>query len=261
MNLSGYFRDTPDGQGPVLVMLHPFPLTHEVWMPLAQELADTHCAVFAPDMRGYDGAFTPPPEEWSVPAMAADVLESLDALGITERPLILMGCSMGGYIIFELWRFCPERIRQIYIINSRANADTDAARAVRAATRARLDAEGSYFLISAQPELLMSKASAAKPELVKRLLVMGSMIPRDALNGTLIALGSRPDSTSTLGTITVPTVVTVGSEDVVSPPEVARAMTAAIPTARLFEFPGVGHLPMIEAPEEFSRIVRETLLV
>lgn len=263
MKLNGYFHRTATApkDAPVLVMLHPFPARHTIWQPIINELADLPLIIFAPDMRGYDGAPTPPAAEWSIAAMAKDVLETLAAHGVARnQELILMGSSMGGYINFELWRTCPDRIRQIYLLNTRANPDTPQQRANRAAIIERLAAECSEFFIATQPQMLMSEYSRENnPQLATQLIDMARTIPVAALQGTLHALATRPDSTPTLATITVPTIITVGTADTVTPPEVARAMLGGIFGSDLYELGDLGHLPMHESPDTLVKIIRETV--
>ena len=264
MQLSGYYKDAvaANANTPLLLMIHPFPMTHKIWLPLIERLSNVPVGMYAPDMRGYDGAPVPLAEEWSIAAMVGDILESLDALRVQRgRPLIVMGSSMGGYMAFEFWRTCPDRIGQIYIVNSRANADTDAVRANRTATRARLDSEGPAFLIDAQPKNLLGALAQADAAVLQFVLDMGRSVPLAALHGTLHALGGRVDSTPTLATIEVPVVITSGTDDVLSPPAVAAAMAARVCGADLYELTGVGHLPMIEAPDVFAKIVRESLIL
>lgn len=68
---------------------------------------------------------------------------------------------------------------------------------------------------------------------------------------------SRPDSTPTLATISVPTLVLVGEEDALTPVKDSRAMADAIPGAKLEVIPAAGHLSNIERPAAFTRVLRD----
>jgi pimeloyl-ACP methyl ester carboxylesterase len=83
--------------------------------------------------------------------------------------------------------------------------------------------------------------------------------PAAGLIGALQAMAERPDRTELLPRIQVPTLVIVGEEDEVTPPEVARQMAEAIPNARLVVLPSAGHLANVEAPEAFNEAVRTFL--
>jgi pimeloyl-ACP methyl ester carboxylesterase len=72
----------------------------------------------------------------------------------------------------------------------------------------------------------------------------------------------RHDSTGLLPTLVgLPTLVVVGEEDVLTPPEAARRMATLIPGARLVVIPGAGHVPPLERPSETTAEIREFLRV
>src|SRR5262249_39589621 len=98
----------------------------------------------------------------------------------------------------------------------------------------------------------------AEPAVVTRVLAMCERRV-ESLIGALAALRDRLDRRALLPGIGCPTLVVVGSEDTVTPPEESRAMAAAIPNARLIEIPRAGHLSNLEAPSEFNRAVAEFL--
>jgi pimeloyl-ACP methyl ester carboxylesterase len=63
----------------------------------------------------------------------------------------------------------------------------------------------------------------------------------------------RRDHTAILPTITVPSLIIVGSEDFFTPIPIARLMSDNIPGAQFAVIAGAGHLPNMEAPDEFNR--------
>jgi pimeloyl-ACP methyl ester carboxylesterase len=70
-------------------------------------------------------------------------------------------------------------------------------------------------------------------------------------------MAARPDSFETLRAVRVPTLVIVGAEDTLSPPEDAQAMAETVTGARLEILPRAGHLTALERPEEFNAAVLE----
>jgi pimeloyl-ACP methyl ester carboxylesterase len=64
----------------------------------------------------------------------------------------------------------------------------------------------------------------------------------------LAAMRDRPDQTPRLGSIATPTLIIVGAGDVITPPDVARAMAAALPHATVRVIPGAGHMAAMEQP-------------
>jgi pimeloyl-ACP methyl ester carboxylesterase len=73
------------------------------------------------------------------------------------------------------------------------------------------------------------------------------------------AIMARPDARPLLARIEAPTLVLVGAEDQITPPEVAREMAGRIPGASLVVVPGAGHLSTIEEPEPVSRALADWL--
>jgi pimeloyl-ACP methyl ester carboxylesterase len=62
-----------------------------------------------------------------------------------------------------------------------------------------------------------------------------------------------------LGGIAVPTLVAVGEQDILTPPELAEEMAAAIPGAELARIPMAGHLPTMEQPDIVNGLLRQWL--
>src|SRR6266478_10060432 len=83
------------GDGPPLVLLHPFPANHELWLPAAQQLASRY-RVILPDLRGHgDSGVGEGPA--TMEKHAADIARVMDDAAIGRAPLI--GVSIGGYAL------------------------------------------------------------------------------------------------------------------------------------------------------------------
>src|ERR1700677_2636062 len=116
------FRET--GAGMPVVFLHPTPLDHDYWRPLIEGLGGIRAIV--PDLRGHGqselgsdlpvGGFTRVPDApvVTMAQLAADVLALLDHLEIPEA--VFAGCSIGGYVLLELWRQAQKRKRGLVFI-------------------------------------------------------------------------------------------------------------------------------------------------
>jgi 3-oxoadipate enol-lactonase len=221
-----------------LLLLHAFPLDARMWEPLRGALGGGD--VVAPTLPGPELDDTL--ERWAA-RLLADV----------EGDLVPIGCSMGGYLAFELWRRAPERIRGLVLADTKAGADGPEARAGREASIRVLRDEGfEAFWAGLAPKLF---AAAVAPDVVARARSLASEQPVDALVATLRALRDRSDSNATLATIDVPVLVLVGEEDVLTPPDESERIAAGVASARLVRIPGAGHLSPLEAPEAFAAAV------
>jgi 3-oxoadipate enol-lactonase len=157
---------------------------------------------------------------------------------------------MGGYLTFELWRQAPKRIPALVLADTRANADDEKARAAREETIRTLRERGfDAFWESLEPKLC---GHAAAEEVIARARSVASDQPVESLVATVEALRDRADSTSTLADIGVPTLVLVGEEDALTPPEAAKEIFAGVVNGRFAQIPGAGHLTPLERPNEFN---------
>src|ERR1700730_14575281 len=88
------------GSGPPVVLLHPFPVTHDFWKPAAQILISRYRLIL-PDLRGHGDS-----DVGEGPAImqkqAEDLARVLDDAEVGRAPFA--GVSIGGYVLFEFWR-------------------------------------------------------------------------------------------------------------------------------------------------------------
>lgn len=241
------------GSGPALLFLHAFPLGLTMWDDQARGLADA-ARVLRFDARGFggsslgDGAL-------SMDRIADDAASLLDHLGVDKA--VVAGCSMGGYACFALWRRHPDRVRALILQDTKAGPDAPEARAARATLSERVIAEGAGAAAEAfLPRLLGATTQRERPVIAARVraLILGNR-PR-GIADALLGLGARADSTATMATIHVPTLVVCGEEDVITPPAEAEAMARAIPGARLALIPRAGHLANLENPAAYDDALR-----
>jgi pimeloyl-ACP methyl ester carboxylesterase len=244
------------GDGPALLLLHAFPLGLFMWEAQAEALAASQ-RVIRFDARGFGGS-DPGQGPLTMERIADDGALLLDHLGVAKA--VVGGCSMGGYAAFAFVRRHPQRLAGLFLQDTRAGADTDEAKAGRAALVAKVLAEGASAAVSAfLPKLLGGTTQREQLALVaglrERILATSPQAIADALHG----LAARADSHPTLAEVRVPTLVLVGAEDVLTPPAESEAMAAAIAGARLEVVPRAGHLANLERPEAVNAALRAFL--
>ncbi|HUF28496.1 MAG TPA: alpha/beta fold hydrolase [Gemmatimonadaceae bacterium] len=243
------------GTGMPVLFLHPFPLDRSYWAPQLAALV-TRCRCIAPDSRGFgDTAATPP---YSMDRYAADAVALLDRLEIDRA--VVAGLSIGGYVAFALWRNHPERIRALVLADTRAGADGDEAREKRRALIALARDRGTAAVADAQlPGLVGKRTREKQPDVIEALRHSIERASVAGITGALEAMMARPDSTPTLATITVPTLIVVGEDDALTPPKEARAMHESIPRSRLEILAGAGHASSFERAAAFNHVLGEFL--
>ena len=243
------------GTGVPVVFVHGFPHDRTLWTPQLQGLT-VQARCFAVDLRGFGETTATPP--YSVDQYADDLAGFMDVLHI-ERAVIA-GLSMGGYVAFAMWRRHAHRVRGLVLANTKAGADTNEAREKRKANMTVAREQGSGAIADAMITGMLGKTTRSKrPDIVNTVHRMMSAASVDGVVGALQAMMDRPDSTGTLATIDVPTVVVTGDEDAIIPIEEARVLHAGIRGSSLEVIAGAGHLSNLERPAAFNHILSEFL--
>jgi 3-oxoadipate enol-lactonase len=188
---------------------------------------------------------------------ADDLAALLDSLEISE-PVLYVGLSMGGYTAFELWRRHAGRVRAMVLADTKATHDDAARQAYREEMARRAEEVGS-----SAPSLELMW-----PQLCSPTLDLGSEVPQRlksimadqsarAIADGQRGMALRQDSVPLLARMTIPTLVIVGEDDLLTPPDESRLMARELPNAALHVIEGAGHMSNMEAPEEFTRVVLE----
>jgi len=241
------------GGGPPVVFLHAFPLDRTMWAPQRSTLADA-CRCLTIDVRGFGESDAVAP--FTVDRYADDIVCVLDNAGVDRATIV--GLSMGGYVAFALWRRWPARVRALVLADTRAGADSAETRERRRELIGLARSKGVSSVVDRQIVGLLGKTTRERrPQVEAQARAIAESATVDGVVGALEALLGRPDSTPSLSTITVPTLVIVGDEDVITPPKEARAMHQQIHGSRLEVVAGAGHLSNLERPAAFNAVLAE----
>lgn len=244
------------GSGPPVVLLHPFPVNREFWLPISQFLS-TRYRLIMPDMRGQgDSSLGEGPA--TMQKHSADVARVMNAAGIDRAPLI--GVSIGGYVIFEFWRQFRDRVSALVLCNTKAGADTPEARAGRLQAAADVLQRGAEpFFEGMLQKVLGETTRHTRPDLVDgSLRMMRKMSPEDVA-GVQRGMAERPDSILTAKNINVPTLIVTGDEDRLTGLPEAEVMKQSIRGSEMRVIAKAGHYSPWEQPEEVGKLLRQFL--
>jgi 3-oxoadipate enol-lactonase len=258
------------GEGVPLLLLHAFPLSQRMWRPQLAGLAGD-CRLLAPDLPGFGAGGAAgggggvgggaPPAVCRMEEMAAAAVDLLDALGLAAA--VVCGLSMGGYAALALYELFPDRVRGLVLADTRAGADDDAGRRRRLELALALEGGEPQALAalagSLVPRLVSPRTLTARPELVAWLRQEIAAAPAAGVAAAQRGMAERPDRTSLLPRIAVPTLVVVGEDDAITPPAESLVLRDRIPGARLVTIAGAGHLSSLEQPEAFNGALRDFL--
>lgn len=241
------------GSGPAVILLHGFPLCRVMWQPQVKALSTAGYRVIAPDLRGF-GRSALPLGPVTMDGYADDVIALMNEMGLGRA--VVVGMSMGGYVLFNLLERYPKRLAGAVFALTRAAADDEAGKLRRSAL-AKAVAEGQpQVVVDAFREILFApQTPASEPELVARVGKWMEATAPEGLIGGLLAMRERRDATALLSKISkiaVPSLVIGAELDRAVPVEHSRAIAAGIPGAYLSVLPGVGHMANLEAPDAFN---------
>ena len=198
-----------------------------------------------------------PPGPYSMRQLAEDALCVLDRLGI-ERTLV-MGLSMGGMIAQELALMAPERIMALALGCTHHGGDrrVGPSREVMAVLLGNEGLTQEQIVQKNLPIFLSRRFLEEQPEqvdLYRRAQLSTELQPDFAFQAQLAAIVGF-DSSDRLGSLTVPTLIVTGTEDLLVPRENARLLASAIPFSELVEIPGAGHALHAECRDLLNDLV------
>jgi len=167
---------------------------------------------------------------------------------------------MGGYIVFELLRRYPDRVRAVVLCNTKAAADTAEARRGRDALAARAQNAGMAAVATELVDRVLAHVTLEqRPDVVREVTEMILRQPVPGIVGALRALRERPDSTPLLATIRIPVLVIAGDDDQIAPAAGMEEMARSIPGAQFVLIRDAGHLAPLEQPRAFNDALNEFL--
>jgi 3-oxoadipate enol-lactonase len=248
-----YYEWHGAGTGPPLVLVMGLSGDVTAWgLQLAAFAPGRRCLLF--DTRGA-GRSDAPDAPYTTRDMAVDLWALCDHLDV--RRAHLLGVSMGGAIAQEAALAAPDRVASLQLHCTWAGPDAylRAVVASFAAMRAALDREA--FIRALTPWTFTAECHARRPEFIELVVQRGLGHPHpQPLHGYLRQAEAviRHDARQRLPALAVPTLVTVASEDILTPPRLARELAGLIPSARLQVLAGGGHGYFWETPAEFNAV-------
>lgn len=240
------------GSGAPVVLLHPFPVHHEFWLPVIQSLA-TKYRLILPDLRGH-GQSRSGEGPATMDRHARDIARIMDCAEIGRAAFA--GASIGGYALFECWKQFRGRVAALVLCNTKAQADTPETRSGRLQAAADVLEKGTEpFFESMVPKVMGKTTRETRPDLVEGALRMMREMNAKDVAAVQIGMADRPDSVAVLSTINVPTMVVTGGEDLVTGVAEATLMHEKIPGSDMKVIPRAGHYSPWEQPSEVGALL------
>ena len=244
------------GNGPLVVFLHGIGGNRTNWYEQLDQFGDRFCAVTW-DARGY-GNSDDPPQTLKFSDYADDLNRLLDHLKADRAHLV--GLSMGGMIIQDFYARYANRVATLSLVDTSVGIGVAPEEVKRDFLARRLEPlEKGLTPTDIAPGVVEVLAGKSAPEAIRaKLRASISALRVEPYKQALHAIVTT-DFRAVLAKITVPTLVIVGDEDVVTPPPASDFLVANIPGAALVTIPQAGHLTNIEKPEAFKAALRPFL--
>lgn len=246
------------GAGEPLVLISGFGADHVGWTPVLDAFAK-HYQVILLNNRG-SGQTDAPIGPYSIVQMAKDTAALCDFLSIKQAHFI--GNSMGGYIVQQLAHDYPALTKSIVISNSSLYTES--------VFHYYLAAQLELMKSNAAPETLMramctwifSYHYLSQPGKYDELIQWGKSNPYPftiaGYEGQFAALKNF-DSREWANRIAAPTLVLASDHDIILCPVLSKKIVSAIKHAEFYCFETCGHIPHIEKPHEYVRVVQNFL--
>ncbi|MGH9615425.1 MAG: alpha/beta fold hydrolase [Acidobacteriaceae bacterium] len=241
------------GAGPDVVLLHPTPVHHAFWIPVAERLADRYRLTLI-DLRGH-GKSTAGTGTITMAKLAEDTHALLQALNITRAAFV--GCSIGSYALYEYWRRFPREMAALVFACGKPQPDSNASRTARQEAMQAAQQPGGLakFFDRTADTLVGPTARRDHPEVRAVARDMMNSVTLESMLAVQQGLMERPDSVPTLHTIVAPVCAIAAGEDQGSTPAEMRVIAERAPDAEFHVLPDAGHYAPLEQPQKIADLI------
>lgn len=243
------------GCGETIVFIHGHPFNRSMWDYQVSHFKNDYRLIL-PDLRGYGQTDISYPKVM-LDEMALDIAYLLEELNIEQA--VFCGLSMGGQILLDFYRLFPEKVKAIIIADSDARAETPESYDKRLSLAESIIKDGMKKHTNETIHQYIAGTSKQNQAMYNHLYEMMTATRPEGAAAAHRGRADRRDHTSILPTIKIPALIIVGSEDYFTPLPVAQIMSDLIPHATLICIHHSGHLPNMEAPEQFNKAIEAFL--
>jgi pimeloyl-ACP methyl ester carboxylesterase len=236
--------------GEPVVLVHGFGGDKDNWTLYAPYLTP-HCRVVCPDLPGFGENDRSMDRDYGMQAQARRLSEFLDALGI-ER-CHLAGNSMGGFIALRFALDFPERVASLTLLDNAGVAGTGLSELQRSIQQGSNPLELKTLADVDRLLAFVYRKPPVMPRQFKRVLLDDALANAQVLDKvfwTLAREGIEGVLNARLGEVQAPTLIVWGRHDQLIDVSVVDELRRGIANSVAVIFEHVGHVPMLEAPQE-----------
>lgn len=231
-----------------IIFIHGFGATSIVWKNQVKFLSD-NATIIATDLRGWGYSSKPKGNRYRIRDHMNDITNLVSSLGLDK--FVLAGSSMGGLLALSYYFQYRNKVKALLLVGTRARARKDLGKLIQ---RARSSEYKKIIKETALSSFSGNSRKAAQSQVLRSAM----RATRECVLHTLEAFRNF-DLTDRITQIDVPTMIIFGREDNITPIDEALYLNRKIENSVLELINHSGHLPMVERPVEFNRIIRHFL--
>lgn len=247
------------GKGEPLLLIPGFSMTMDIWDPVTLYKLSSNHTIIIFDNRGL-GKTTVGTKTWSIEQFANDTAGLIDALGI-KKPVDILGTSWGGYIAQELTLMHPQKVNKLILYGTDCGGNATILSPKISPELGRSIESGNAtidtFLSILFPEEWINENAAY----VQEVFSAATPVPEENIQQQAQTTYNWQGACDRLSSITKPTLVVTGTDDIVRPPANSIMLAETIPGAWLVQIRGGGHYIMFQYPEQFAAVLETFLSV
>jgi triacylglycerol lipase len=239
------------GSGAPLVLVHGFTANKDAFTAVGHYLTP-HYRVIVPDLPGFGDSSRDPGADYGYEAQVAHLHAFVSALGLTR--FHLGGNSMGGGIAALYAALHPQAVASLWLLDAAATNEV-----TQSALYQDFLASGKFALLTETPQehpqkmaLVFGKVPFI-PWAVHHALGVQAAADYALHHQIFHAIRGATPLEQRVERLDTPTLIVTGTLDQVVPPAAVETLARIFVNHRIVRMPGVGHIPMVEAPKQTAR--------
>lgn len=252
--LTVHLRDTGPRDAPALVLVHGSNASLQTWEPWADRLGKTY-RIIRMDLPGHGLTGASPTRDYSAAAYVGVVERVRAKLGVDD--IVLAGNSMGGGVAWHYALAHPGHVRALVLIDSVGQPEPGNGKAPLAFRIARVPVLRNVAAQITPRSMIADSLPGVfgNPKLADAAMVdrYWELLRYPGNREATLDRFARPSDRATdaqLASLKLPVLILWGEKDQLIPVSSGQWLHARIPGSRLIVYPGVGHLPMEEHPDQ-----------
>lgn len=233
-----------------IILVHGLGASAERWQYVIPYFSKKY-HVIIPDLIGF-GYSDKPIVDYTINFFVKFLVDFLDSLEI--KKCIMIGSSLGGQIVAEFAMQYSQILKKMILVSPSGFMEY---------STPTLEA---YMMAAFNPDERNTRKAfemmygpnngVAANEFLNRMKIPGA---QEAFISTLMHASRTKIDCEKLSSLSIPTLIVWGTQDVVIPPDNAKSFFSCLTNCSYVEMAGCGHVPYVDKPEDFSNIVLEFL--